>query len=89
MNAQLDADAERRLLELYAGAVTPARWARLQLMKIMSDFREGMWAVVQQGISTLTTIDFVAYADEHLERCRASFADPAAGRWLADAAGPV
>jgi hypothetical protein len=36
-------------------------------MKIMSEFREGMWAVVQQAISTLTTIDFAAYADEHLE----------------------
>ena len=89
VNAQLDTDAERRLLELYAGAVTPARWARLQLMKIMSDFREGMWAVVQQGISTLTTIDFVAYADEHLERCRTRFAHPDAERWIADAALPI
>ena len=89
VNAGLDEAAERRLVELYAGAVTPARWARLQLMKIMSDFREGMWAVVQQGISTLTTIDFAAYADEHLDRCAELFASPAFHRWLADAASPV
>jgi hypothetical protein len=31
----------------------------------MSEFREGMWAVVQQAISTLDT-DFVTYADERL-----------------------
>ena len=51
----------------YFGEVRHADRARLQLMKIMSEFREGMWAVVQRAISTLTNIDFVAYADEHLE----------------------
>ncbi len=34
-------------------------------MKVMSEFREGMWAVVQQAISTLDT-DFVTYADQRL-----------------------
>ncbi len=33
----------------------------------MSDFREAMWGVVQQGISDLD-FDFAAYADEHFER---------------------
>jgi len=33
----------------------------------MSDFREAMWGVVQQGISELD-FDFAAYADEHFER---------------------
>ena len=37
-------------------------------MKIMSELREGLWAVVQQAISTLDT-DFVAYADSRLANC--------------------
>ena len=53
---------------LYFGQVTKASWARLQLMKMMSEFREGMWAVVQQAISTLDT-DFVSYANERLGNC--------------------
>ncbi len=88
VNAGLDEAAEERLLGLYHGGVTARTWARLQLMKIMSDLREGLWAVVQQGISTLTTIDFAAYADEHLDRCAALFADPRVPGWLADAASP-
>jgi hypothetical protein len=36
-------------------------------MRFMSDFREAMWGVVQQGISELD-FDFAAYADEHFER---------------------
>jgi hypothetical protein len=45
-------------------------------MRFMSDFREAMWGVVQQGISELD-VDFVAYADEHFERLRRTAADPA------------
>ena len=36
-------------------------------MRFMSDFREAMWGVVQQGISELD-FDFVAYATEHFDR---------------------
>ena len=36
-------------------------------MKIMSDFREAMWGLVQQGISTLD-VDYLDYADEHFDR---------------------
>ena len=32
--------------------------------------REGMWALVQQGISTLEGFDFAAYAEERLGSCR-------------------
>ena len=77
---------DERLLTRYFGAVTASRWARLQLMKAMSAFREGMWAVVQQAISSLDT-DFVAYADEHLRRCERIVASPDFGRWLGDARG--
>ena len=65
VNCGLDAGADERLLTLYDGGVTSRNRARLTLMKLMSEFREGMWAVVQQVISTLDT-DFEAYADSRL-----------------------
>jgi aminoglycoside phosphotransferase (APT) family kinase protein len=65
VNCGLDAAADERLLTLYDGEVTPRNSARLALMKLMSEFREGMWAVVQQVISTLDT-DFEAYAHSRL-----------------------
>ena len=43
------------------------RLAQLALMKVMSEMREGMWAVVQQAISTLTHVDFVEYAATRLD----------------------
>ena len=55
-------------------------------MRIMSDFREGMWGVVQQAISALE-FDFAAYADEHLTRVAAALADPRFPTWLEDARG--
>ena len=66
-NNEFDADAEDALLVAYFGAVTPRRRARLALMKIMSDFREAMWGVVQQAISTLD-VDYVDYVDTHFDR---------------------
>ncbi len=68
VNTGLDASADDALLHLYFGSVTDRSRARLSLMKIMSEFREGMWAVVQQAISTLDT-DFVSYANERLDNC--------------------
>ena len=54
-------------------------------MRIMSDFREAMWGVVQQGLSTLD-IDYVEYARKHFERLSTTMADPRFDAWL-DAAG--
>lgn len=85
VNNGLSEDAQHLLLELYFGAVTPARHARLKLMRIMSDFREAMWAVVQQGISSLD-VDYVAYADRHFARCLESAGDARFGDWLEAAA---
>ena len=65
VNCAFDVDVDERLLTLYFGNVTEHHRRRLTLMKVMSEFREGMWAVVQQVISTLET-DFVTYADERL-----------------------
>ncbi len=69
VNNDFDPDAGDALLRAYFGSVTPRRSARLELMMIMSDFREAMWGVVQQGISTLD-FDYVAYADRHFDRLR-------------------
>ncbi|MEI8238562.1 MAG: phosphotransferase [Actinomycetota bacterium] len=88
VNCGLDAAADEQLLHRYFGRSTDARWARLQLMKMMSEFREGMWAVVQQAISTLDT-DFVAYAEARLGNCERLAASPDFDRWLDDAAGIV
>jgi thiamine kinase-like enzyme len=88
VNCGLDTAAEEQLLVLYFGEVTRSGHARLQLMKMMSEFREGMWAVVQQAISTLDT-DFVSYANERLGNCEALASRPAFEQWLVDAAEPV
>ncbi len=88
VNSELTHDAEERLLTLYFGQVTKSSWARLQLMKMMSEFREGMWAVVQQAISSLDT-DFVSYANERLGNCERLASRPQFEDWLADAANPI
>ena len=48
-NNDLDTDGEHALVAAYFGQVTERRQARLALMKVMSDLREAMWGVVQQG----------------------------------------
>ena len=67
VNHGLDADEDAILLEAYEGDARPGRLARLRLMRVVSDFREGMWGVLQQAISSLD-VDFVAYAEHHLGR---------------------
>jgi len=86
VNHGLTPDEDAVLLGGYAGEVRQAHAARLQLMRIVSDFREAMWGVLQQGISTLD-VDFVAYAAEHFDRLLANAGTPAFERALRDAAG--
>jgi hypothetical protein len=50
-------------------------------MRVVSDFREAMWGVLQQGVSTLD-VDFVAYAGEHFDRLLAHASTPAFERAL-------
>src|SRR4051812_34262757 len=59
VNHGLSVDEDAEVLRGYEGDVRPARLARVTLMRTMSDFREAMWGVLQQGISTLD-VDFVA-----------------------------
>jgi thiamine kinase-like enzyme len=87
VNSDLSPAQDEELLRAYFGTITASSHARLQLMKIMSEFREGMWAVVQQAISTLDT-DFVSYANERLGNCERLAALPAFDTWLDAAAKP-
>jgi thiamine kinase-like enzyme len=84
VNAGLDEAADERLLRLYFGHPERAAWARLQLMKVMSELREGMWAVVQQAISALDT-DFAAYAEARLASAQRLAAAPGFEIWIEDA----
>lgn len=87
VNNDLSTGAEEALVEAYFGAVTSRRIARLRLMRIVSDAREAMWAVVQQGISTLD-FDYVTYAREHFDRLIRNARASGYRDLLADAAEP-
>ncbi|HEV8563888.1 MAG TPA: phosphotransferase [Actinomycetota bacterium] len=81
INNGLSPDAQEMLLRLYFAEVADEHRARLGLMRIMSDFREAMWGVVQQGLSTLD-FDYVEYGDKHFRRLLETAADPRFERWL-------
>jgi thiamine kinase-like enzyme len=88
INNGLSEASQETLLRLTFREPTQAHRARLQLMRIMSDYREAMWGVIQQGLSTLD-IDYVAYADRHFERLLRSMADERFERWLEQAAEAI
>ena len=72
INHELDPEADAIFHDAYLGEpASPALAARLTLMRVMSDFREAMWGVLQQGISTLD-VDFKEYAAEHFDRLLAN-----------------
>jgi thiamine kinase-like enzyme len=85
INHDLTTEEDAILLEAYEGKVRKPRLARLGLMRVVSDFREAMWGVLQQAISTLE-VDFVAYADEHFERLLHNASAPAFSEQLREAA---
>jgi thiamine kinase-like enzyme len=85
VNHGLSPDEDAEVLRAYERDVRPDRLARLTLMRTVSDFREAMWGVLQQGISTLD-VDFVAYAGEHFDRLLANATTPAFERALREAA---
>jgi thiamine kinase-like enzyme len=92
INHDLDRDQDATLLGAYLGGGAgvgrdrAALAARLTLMRVISDFREAMWGVLQQGISTLD-VDFVAYAAEHFDRLLTVASRPSFERALTEAAG--
>jgi thiamine kinase-like enzyme len=85
INHELTRDEDEILLTAYDGDVRPDRLARLTLMRVVSDFREAMWGVLQQGVSTLD-VDFVAYATAGFDRLLANAADPPFERALVEVA---
>ncbi len=81
----LSESLERTLLATYFGRAASGAMARLRLMKIVSDLREAMWAMVQVAISALD-YDFRAYGRKHFDRYAAALRDPRLPAWLAEAA---
>ena len=88
INNGLSPEAQEIMLRLYFGDVRDAHRARLALMRVMSDFREAMWGVLQQALSTLD-FDYVGYADRHFARCLATAADDRFEDWLSASAVQV
>jgi thiamine kinase-like enzyme len=85
VNHELTPDDDAQLLADYEGPAHINHLARLSLMRVVSDFREAMWGVLQQGISTLD-VDFVAYAGEHFDRLLSNASTPAFERALRETA---
>lgn len=87
VNNGLTADEDAAFLAAYDARPDPRpdRLARLVLFRVVSDFREAMWGVLQQAISTLE-VDFRSYADEHFARLLDSAATPRFERALREVA---
>lgn len=81
---QLTDGQEDWLLQCYFGQSDPERRARLKIMKVMSDFREAMWAMVQVAVSKLD-FDFQEYADKHFARIRENMKRSAWEQWIKEA----
>jgi thiamine kinase-like enzyme len=82
-NHELSVREDRLLLDGYLGEVTPQAIAHLNTMKIMSDFREALWGLVQVGISDLD-FDFREYANKYFERLTQNIQNPNWNQWLED-----
>ena len=75
VNNGLSPEAEEHLTAAYSRRSSARDLARVRLMKIVSDAREAMWGLVQQGISTID-FDYRAYADEHFDRLLTNASTP-------------
>jgi thiamine kinase-like enzyme len=85
-NHELSEEECEFLLECYFGNVTARHVAHFNLMKIMSDFREAMWGLVQAAISNLD-FDFRGYAGKHFDRLTENALNPDWERWLEELSG--
>jgi thiamine kinase-like enzyme len=85
VNNELDDEQEAQLLEAYFGEPPDdQRRATLKLFRFMSDFREAMWGVVQDGVSELD-FDFREYAQKHFDRLKKARDDPRFEGWIEEA----
>jgi len=78
-------EQESILLREYFGQPTKAHHARLKLMKIMSDLREAMWAMVQCNVSQIE-FDYAGYGMKYFERIEAAAKGGQYQNWLRDVA---
>jgi thiamine kinase-like enzyme len=85
---ELNPEQDRFLLSCYFGKETSVQCARLNLMKVMSEFREAMWGLVQIGISKLD-FDFQGYAARYFGLTNTGFRDPGFDGWLEEVAADV
>jgi thiamine kinase-like enzyme len=80
-NHELSDDESRFMLQCYFETLTPRHEAHLNIMKIMSDFREAMWGLVQIGISSID-FDFREYSNKHFDRLTQNISNPNWEEWL-------
>ena len=78
---ELSDEQDRWLLECYFGKGTEKQVAHLKIMKVMSDLREAMWALVQIGISQLD-FDYRGYANRFFARVFENIKDPRWDQWI-------
>ncbi|HSF83429.1 MAG TPA: choline/ethanolamine kinase family protein [Anaerolineales bacterium] len=81
VNHEFSDEEDQQLLTFYFGEVSEKHWARLKVMRIISDYRESMWGLVQIGISELD-FNFRGYADRHFNRLTGNLNDPRWQEWL-------
>ena len=80
-NHELSEDEDHFLLDCYFGRVSSQSIAHMNIMKMMSDFREAMWGLVQVRISDLD-FDFLGYANQHFLRLLERALNPNWESWL-------
>jgi thiamine kinase-like enzyme len=75
---------DEALLRAYFGDVSRAGFARLQLLKIVAELREAMWAMVAQGLpaTRASGFDSRGYAATHFARCRRAVRDRHLSGWF-------
>jgi thiamine kinase-like enzyme len=82
---ELDEAAERILLEEYMEEEPePRRLAALRLMRFMSDLREAVWGLRQDG-GPDSDVDFDEYSRRHFERLERIASRPDFGEWIKQA----
>jgi thiamine kinase-like enzyme len=78
---EFTAGQDEALLAEYFGQPADAQRARLGLMKIMSDLREAMWAMVQCNLSRLD-FDYAGYGMKYFQRIVAAVRHSPYREWL-------
>ncbi len=85
VNNDFDEEMDDRLLAAHDGqAPDDAHRATLKLMRVLSDAREGAWAVVQGSVSELD-FDFADYGRRHFERLQVAVEDDSFEEWISTA----